>query len=205
MNQPNPWKRLLPFALLSGFAFFIVLAFVHQHLSLKGEAEMVRHAGTVDPAAPALLPSTTKPFMITEDYTNLMLTARANVNNSWISLDTTLVNMETGEQDDIDIEVSYYTGIDSDGTWAEGSQKQRYYFTGVKRGTYLLSIKTGSDPALKSPVSYSIEARKNVSATENFVIAVLALLAGPLVCGALSIVFEGRRAALSSEVSSDDG
>lgn len=204
MNQPNPWKGLFPFTLLSGFLCFIALFFIHAQFAPKGESEVAWYSGTLEPANVSPFPNSTTPFVIPEDHTNLMLTAKANVNNSWINLDTTLVNTETGEQDDIDAEVSYYSGYDSDGSWSEGSQTQSYYFTGVKRGTYLVSFKTAYDPALTTPINYSFDVRKNVSSTGNVVIAILAVLAAPLGVGLLAAAFEGRRAVLSSEISTDD-
>jgi hypothetical protein len=51
---------------------------------------------------------------------NLQVKVVAPVSNSWLYLDGALINEETGAVDEFDVEVSYYSGSDSDGSWSEG-------------------------------------------------------------------------------------
>jgi len=56
---------------------------------------------------------------------NVAVLTEANVSNSWIYLNYALIDQDTGRAWDFGREVSYYSGSDSDGSWTEGSRKDK--------------------------------------------------------------------------------
>jgi hypothetical protein len=79
------------------------------------------------------------------------------VDNSWLDLDLDLVNAKTNASFSTAIQVSYYHGYDSDGSWTEGSQNASATFAGVPRGEYFLVLEpTGDEKAPEIPCTVRV-------------------------------------------------
>src|SRR4029077_12045380 len=72
----------------------------------------------------------------------------AQVNNAWMELDFGLLNETTGARYDKDLAVEFYSGSDSDGPWAEGSNQSKATLSGVPPGKYRLVIEPEADPSI---------------------------------------------------------
>lgn len=150
-NQPNPWgvrfRSLLPWFILAVIVVFsIQVGFAARETQQlwSTTADYVRPpaqawAGTglnlerraTTPPVPAagetLAPPdpntiTSPRFKITGQTTvPVKVEIRAPVSNSWIGFELDLVNVETKVVYPGQVEVSFYSGSDSDGAWTEGS------------------------------------------------------------------------------------
>jgi hypothetical protein len=84
-------------------------------------------------------------FQLTGGAQRVEIEANAGVDNSWLDLDMDLVNARTNETIPAPVEISYYHGYDSDGSWTEGSQNASVAFPAVPAGEYFLTIEPSAD------------------------------------------------------------
>ena len=111
-------------------------------------ARPVLPASTPVTATPALDPQqtlVTPHFQLTKAGQRVEITANALVDNSWLDLDMDLVNAKTNESIPAPLEVSYYHGYDSDGSWSEGSQNASVALPAVPAGEYFLTVEPSAD------------------------------------------------------------
>jgi hypothetical protein len=209
-HQPSPFagkvKQVWSLALLSaGLLVFLYLGFAITGGRVVHKQTVAIPAG-VAPAAPEAALFTD--FFFVQETSNLEVTVTAPVNNSWLYLDGALINEETGAVDDFDLEVSYYSGSDSDGSWSEGSTEARTYIASVPPGRYVLRLGPQWE-AGKPPPIYDLRVRSRVPRGYQLLLALLALFVWPIIVGWRSMRFESRRwsesdHASSSSSSSDD-
>jgi hypothetical protein len=181
MIQPNPWKQRAVFSGILAVATIIVMFVAHSILDRRNPKLLFERDFIFDPAAPTSAKITTGEFEITGRTTNLEVEARASVDNSWIYADLTLLDITRDEEDDGGVEVSYYHGVDSDGTWREGGQVGKTYFTDLEPGRYNIVAEVSSGEA-KAPVSYVIRAYQDIATTENLVALVILIGIVPIIC-----------------------
>ncbi|RYZ62537.1 MAG: hypothetical protein EOP09_18695, partial [Proteobacteria bacterium] len=89
----------------------------------------------------------TEPFEVKGRTTNLELYISAPLKNSWAEFQVDLVNDDTGETQEFEQGIEYYTGYDSDGSWSEGSESSTRVLSAIAPGHYHLNIEA-SGPAL---------------------------------------------------------
>lgn len=89
----------------------------------------------------------TPQFEISSGMSNLQVTISSPVQNSWVEIQSDLVNDETGEIQEFEQGVEFYSGYDSDGPWQEGSQISSTVLSSIPAGKYHLNI-DASGPAL---------------------------------------------------------
>lgn len=179
-NQPNPagqaWhaiKRVMLLALVAALVVQIGTA-------LRAQDKMM-YLGTYDLASTAGEPQTYGPFTLTTAVSLNELTASAPINNSWVELQCSLVNTVTGQSFDFTNGFSFYSGIDSDGGWSEGSSHQTTDLPTIPAGTYKLVVAgAGGDDSGKQPlVRVSLSLQHDVAPWRNFWLAVLVILIYP--------------------------
>lgn len=135
----------------------------------------------------------TDSFELEGKTTNVALTAYARVLNSWIYLDSLLVDEETQRGIPIPVEVSFYRGSD----WKEGSIKKTRVINNVPPGRYYLSLKLQKGPR---PPAGPIEVmlKRDVPIHSNFIIAAILIIIGPILTFFRSANFEKQRWSNSS-------
>jgi hypothetical protein len=110
---------------------------------------------------------------------NVQVKVNAPVSNSWLYLTGALINEATGAMDDFDLEVSYYYGRDSDGSWSEGGTSATRYIAEVPPGRYLMRLEPQWE-AGRVPPDYTVTVRSRVPRFWHVFLAWMALLAWPL-------------------------
>jgi hypothetical protein len=123
---------------------------------------------------------------------NVQVKVKAPVSNSWLYLDGALINDETGEVDEFDVEVSYYHGTDSDGSWTEGGQSATRYIAAVAPGRYVLRLAPQWESG-RPPNGYSVAVANRVPRFYHFVLAGLAVCAWPVLLAWRHMRFEMER------------
>jgi hypothetical protein len=180
-HQPSPfagsvgpvWKS----AALAVAAIFLVFVFLNVVGGKTLHRESIRPAPVVAPGSPEAA-AFAGPFFVTSDG-NLQVRVSAPVSNSWLYLDGALINEETGAVDEFDVEVSYYSGSDSDGSWSEGSTTATEYIPRVPPGRYLLRLEPQWEPG-RMPPEYQLTVRSRVPRFAYALLAMLAVLVWPV-------------------------
>jgi hypothetical protein len=165
------------------------------------------HYSTADKGEPSFV---TKVFDIEGRTSNLELTINTNLINNWAYFNLALINQTTGDTFDFGREVSYYTGVDGDGSWTEGSRDSSAIIPHVPAGKYYLRVEpemegseqppvTPSAPRPRAPatnaksVYYEIVIRHDVATYGWFWLAALFLLIPPIFTTIRATSFETRR------------
>jgi DNA-directed RNA polymerase subunit RPC12/RpoP len=193
-NQPSPFtgrvKRTWSTALM-GLALLWI--FYIAFLILGGSEvhrQSVRLPVEAAPGAPEAV-LFTEPFEIKRSG-NVQIKVDAPVANSWLYLDGALINDETGGVDEFEIEVSYYNGTDSDGSWSEGGRSGLAYVGHVPPGRYVLRLAPQWENG-KMPPGYEVAVRSRVPRFYQLLLAALALVLWPLALAWRAFRFEVRR------------
>lgn len=179
-NQPNPaeqkWRAIKPIALLTLAALVVI-----QIATAIRAHNTAYPLGTYDMSQAQGEGQAYGPFTFASSGSINELTASAPLDNSWVDLQCSLVNTESGKSYDFTNEISYYHGVDSDGGWSEGSRTQTSTLTGIPAGTYKLIVAAGgadqSGRKLTTPVSLTL--RHDVAPWQNFWLGLLAVLIYP--------------------------
>jgi hypothetical protein len=128
-----------------------------------------------------------------------------DLNNDWAYFSLALINEQTGEGFDFGSEVSYYHGVDSDGSWSEGGRGDRLLIPAVPAGRYYLRVEPemGGEEASAAThsVRYRVRVRRDVPYNLFFWLAGFLLLIPPIVVSLRSATFEKARWEESSIVS----
>ncbi len=180
-HQPSPWKASLGPVWKSAALAVAAIVLVFVFLSAAGgktlHRESIRIPPVVAPGSPEAA-AFAGPFFVTSDG-NLQVKVVSPVSNSWLYLDGALINEETGAVDEFDVEVSYYSGSDSDGSWSEGSTSAIQYIPRVPPGRYLLRLEPQWE-AGRTPPEYQLTVRSRVPRFSYAVLAMLAVLIWPV-------------------------
>ncbi len=123
---------------------------------------------------------------------NVRITANAPVNNSWANLDVDLVNEQNNEVESVPIDIEYYTGADSDGSWAEGGQTTDATVSALPAGKYTLRVE-GTWENSTQPLPVSVKVEQNVNRGVNFFLAFIVLSLFPIFGGIRKLMFESKR------------
>jgi hypothetical protein len=147
------------------------------------------------------------PFTLTRPA-SLRVTGEARgLDNSWVELGLALVNEQGGETRAGSVELSYYSGRDSDGAWVENKQRQTLVFRDLPAGTWRLMVEQSLDPqAVKAGrfPGISLTVGKVSLPWSNLLIFLFALLLWPLFISLRARSFEARRWEESDYYGGDD-
>lgn len=217
LNQPSPFEGKVSGSwglfLLMEFAL-IVIAILFGILS-RNETVLDEHYkySTADSGEPSFV---TKVFEITGRTANAELIIHTNLINNWAYFNLALIDETTGDAFDFGREVSYYTGVDSDGSWTEGGQSSTATIPHVAPGRYYLRVEPEMEGSVEPPVTpakaapaaanqrrpppvkvntvyYEIILKHDVPGYGWFWLAALLLLIPPIFSTIRSAAFEGRR------------
>jgi hypothetical protein len=193
-NQPAPSTVNLK----TVWAAFIALSIFL--LGLMAFTDMVASKDQVFTASYRLAPGPVKgePSFVTDVFelkgrdSNVEVKTSANVSNSWIYLNYALISQDTGRAWDFGREVSYYSGRDSDGSWTEGSRRDRVIVPSVPAGHYYLRIEPESD-ASHPAINYTVTVTRDVPVFSFYGWAFLALLVPAALISLKALSFERQR------------
>lgn len=194
-NQPSPlnastkaiWRSfcILAAGVLAVFIFFAVSAENRQLFSANYR---------FDPSgSPQRENSFVTPVFDVDGRTSdIEITTKAAVSNTWIYLNYALISDDTGQAYDFGREVSFYSGRDSDGPWTEGADHDTAAVPAVPPGRYYLRIEPESQRGFK-PINYTITVKRDVPQLGIFGLALVALLVPAVAVTWRTINFEHRR------------
>lgn len=213
LTQPNPHKKSF-YAEMLLYGVLLLLLFVFQMKSVSTSLNTTLLSQTFsivksdsidalsDTAGDEAKDIFISPLRVTSKASNIEVKVNADVSNSWLYAELSLSSMDGQFKDEKDIEVSFYFGQDSDGSWYEGSKSNTILFSSVPPGEYQLIVSPliPKDGAYNSsyPKSFKLTVTQDVPYWGNFIVAFLVLLILPAWKLIRYFNFESRRWAESS-------
>lgn len=193
LNQPNPWKakwkRLRTYAALATLLLLLV-QFISKGSSRKqvfSERFTYQKPATSD-ARPEIV---TKSFEIKRRTHPARVSIQADVDNSWLGADITLVEEITGKTYPAAACAEYYHGYD-EGHWSEGDRRGTADIPSVPAGKYHLKIRPDADPNIRAS-DYTVTLEHGGVFWSNFLTSLIAIWIWPASAGYLGSRFEARR------------
>ncbi|MBL8019511.1 MAG: DUF4178 domain-containing protein [Leptospirales bacterium] len=154
--------------------------------------QVFNHRLTYSPNA-ASNHETTPVFTLPEGTANVELELIADLHNSWITLDFALTNEGTREAFESDIDLEYYSGSDSEGSWTEGDTRGTRIISSVPGGQYRLVLDAEGLKSGSTPVTLDVRLKRDVPMYGNLFIGMFLILALPLFLFWRQSEFNNRR------------
>ena len=203
-NQPSPhgpntrsvWTVCLALVALLAAMMFLFSVGTRQE-------EVFQSSYTFSTAMKGETSFVTPVFELKGRPSNVEVKVDTDLENDWAYLSFTLINEQSGEGFDFSREISYYHGVDSDGSWSEGGRDDRVLVPSIPAGRYYLRVEpdmNDQDGATHS-VRYQLRVRRDVPYNPFFWIAGLLLLVPPIFVSLRAAGFEKARWQESSYVS----
>lgn len=189
-NQPSPHGRAMPGLGKLAALFVLGALLIHFGFLTTAQNQLVYQNGFVFNGAAQEKSVVTGVFELTGRSSNVVVRSHAFVQNNWIYFGMALINSDTGTAYDFGREISFYSGVDSDGSWTEGGHDDEATIPSVPAGRYYLRIEPESSLA---SVQYSIEVYRDVPRWSYLLFAVAGLLLVPIVQIIRYTSFEGKR------------
>ncbi|HEV2970353.1 MAG TPA: DUF4178 domain-containing protein [Pirellulales bacterium] len=144
------------------------------------------------PAAPETARTVFESPIVLDAHRSLRFDISAPVDNSWLYVDGDLFNDETGLVQPFSVEVGYYHGVDSDGSWTEGSRSNGAFVSALPPGNYTLRLETQWQYATR-PIQMSVRLEESGPRILYLLIVVLALSIVPIAVAIRQFNFEKQR------------
>jgi len=192
-NQPSPMSANVTVVWVTAAVLLMMLVpLMVLFFSTARDEQVLEQTYQFDTSSREEASFVTDIFPLKGHTSDVELATSANVNNSWIYLNYALINEDTGQAYDFGREVSYYHGVDSDGSWSEGSSTDTVTVPSVPPGNYYLRIEPESDPN-RGIITYTVRMKRDVPQASFFGLAALALLVPACLITWRSLTFEHLR------------
>jgi hypothetical protein len=205
-NQPNPaagaWRSIAAVALACTIAALAIQVWTvfraHDTEVPLGQYYFAPSAGGREQVF--------GPFTLPVGYSLNEVTASVPLQNSWVELECSLVNSQTGASVEFLNAFEYYSGVDSDGAWSEGSWHATSLIPSVPAGTYNLVVEGTGQNEKGQPIAQPVQLtfHHDVAPWRNFWIAMGLILLYPAALLVRRYLFEKGRWAESEFGSSAD-
>jgi hypothetical protein len=191
-NQPSALKASAgqTWFACAGLATAIFVIFTLNQLFSQQE-QVFREAYSFSPSS-AEASFVTPEFDLKGRTSSVEVQTDADVSNQWIYLNYALIDADTGQAYDFGREVTYYSGVDSDGTWQEGSRYDRVTLPSIPPGRYYLRIEPESDASLGT-IAYRVTVTRDVPVLGVYFMALAAILLPALLISWRTYNFEQMR------------
>ncbi len=123
---------------------------------------------------------------------NIKVTARSSVDNTWLYIDGDFIDEASGLVQTFSLPVEYYHGVDSDGSWSEGSQESGTHLSALPPSKYTMRMEVQWDN-WQTPASVTVRVEQGVPRMLYLLLAMLALSIVPLFVIVLHFRFGKRR------------
>ena len=123
---------------------------------------------------------------------NIRVTARADVDNSWVYVEGDLINQTTGDVQTFSLPVEYYHGVDDGESWSEGSQSPSVHLSALPAGQYVLRLEAQWEK-WQQPVTLTVRVEQGVPRVLHWFLAMLLVSIIPVFVAFQHFSFERRR------------
>jgi hypothetical protein len=176
-NQPNPHTDAVK-AVTKIMAIALLAAFLVQIFTAIRSKSVETSLGVVNPSKVTENEENTfGPITLNSSHSLNELSAAAyGLDNSWVELNCSLVNTQTGDSYDFSNAFEHYSGYDSDGSWSEGSDHHTSLLRDVPAGEYNLVVNAATDnPARQIDLRW----KHDVTPWQNFWLVFFGILVYP--------------------------
>jgi len=132
-----------------------------------------------------------EPFQL-NGHKNIRVTARSNVDNTWLYVDGDLISDATGDVQTFSLPVEYYHGVDDGESWSEGSQSPSIHLSAMPAGQYMLRLEAQWEK-WQQPVTLSVRIEQGVPRMLHWFLAMLFISIIPVFIALHHFSFERRR------------
>jgi len=190
--QPgHPGATKLTAAILIGF---ILILLVHFLAGMGRQNRIVSDGQYTFADSANKITVTTPHFELDRWRSNLRFDIKADVSNSWMEMDATLINMVTGKQYSLEKGVEYYFGYEGGESWSEGGTSEVAYLNRIPSGNYYLELTALRAPGDIGRPSYAgITVTYDVASNRNLWIALIFFSLWPIWAVARGATSEHRR------------
>jgi hypothetical protein len=191
-NQPWPHAATArsvyrTFAALATLLLLVLL----WRMGTAANEEVIRRSDVFRPGATSETAFVTDPFTLRAPGT-VDIEIGAELQNAWLYFDLALINMESGSALNLGREVGYYTGVDGDGSWTEGSRQARIVLPSVSAGEYYLRVEPEGG-GMSGPVPYRLQLRRDRLLLLPYGLALALLAIPPVIFFVMARRFEHAR------------
>lgn len=123
---------------------------------------------------------------------NIRVTARSNVDNTWLYVEGDLISDATGDVQTFSLPVEYYHGVDDGESWSEGSQSPSIHLSAMPAGQYMLRLEAQWEK-WQQPVTLSVRIEQGVPRVLHWFLAMLFVSIIPVFVALHQFSFERRR------------
>lgn len=173
-------RGFIPFSLLAKvtIAILIVFTLVHTLLSFTHDNEEIFYSEITFPDSANTVGRVSNVFKL-DKKTNLQFQIYSPLNNSWLEIGATLVNIDNGSEYSLEQGVEFYSGFEDGESWSEGARDATAYLSSIPAGRYKLQVEASKDKyALLT--SSTILVKKDVGMERNLFILLALLLIWPV-------------------------
>lgn len=199
-HQPSPYAGMLK--TMWKFALAAIVALILLNVVFGGRGQPVSGEYTLDPDREERT-VTLGPIELKRPRQAVTIEAASDdVSNQWVDLDYALVDRKTQASYEAYGVVEYYSGVDSDGSWSEGSRSAATKMAVVPAGTYDLVVDAGAHNwtggySASAPVRVKLAVAPGATFWSNFFLALLLIAAPALWLSWRHLRFESARQAES--------
>lgn len=202
-NQPSPyagsvgawWKTFGILTALLLVTFVVRFAIARRERVYEGRFTLPAPYVIANPDSVTSVPAFVTPrFTMPGNDANVVVETDAEIDNEWMFLELSLVDATTGRTYDLGREVGYYHGSDSDGSWSEGSKRDKVTIPAVPGGTYQLRVTPSGQPRPGGAgIPYTLRIVRDVPSGSYYLVAWFLLLVPPIIGTYKAAKFEAKR------------
>jgi hypothetical protein len=177
---------------MGALAFVILIIVLNAFITMQAKEQQVFSQSFIVNDSTAGKPIVSPSFTLEGSQSNLQIDVLAQVTNSWVEAEVSLVNERTLEETGFVTAVEYYEGVDDGERWSEGSWGKEEILCAVAPGAYHFVITPSKDTGLAS-TTMTLQATWDVAVWWNAILVciVMAVITGALYL--LELNFERSR------------
>ena len=189
-NQPFLHKKVYKYGGLLLAAIFI-LGFVVN--AMGSRAKVYEQTFALQPVANSEGTQSvfSEPFQL-NGRKNIKVTARSNVDNTWVYVEGDLISDATGDVQTFSLPVEYYHGVDDGESWSEGSQSPSIHLSALPAGQYVLRLEAQWEK-WQQPATLSVRIDQGVPRILHLFLAMVFVSIIPVFVAFHQFSFERRR------------
>jgi Domain of unknown function (DUF4178) len=189
-NQPYPYKKIYKYwglLMLATIAMAIVIAVTTRPQKVFEQTFQLDPIKNLDDSQVKF----TDPFELTSRK-NVVVTAAASVDNSWVEIQGDLINQATDESQPFTLPIEYYYGVEDGESWSEGSRSPNVHLSALPAGSYILGLEARWEK-FQQPMAVTVRVEQGVFNGGYIVLVLLLLSLFPIVMLIYHWRFEARR------------
>jgi len=189
-NQLFPHKKIYKYwAMMLAASFLLGLIFI----ATGSRTKVFDQTFALEPVASSEGTQVifSEPFQL-KGLQNIRVSARSNVDNSWLYVEGDLIDDATGDVQSFSMPVEYYHGVDDGESWSEGSQSPSTHLSAMSAGQYMLRIEAQWEK-WQQPAQVSIRIDQGVPRVLHLFLVMLFLSIIPVFVAISQFSFEKRR------------